>query len=193
MARLAFTRAAAGAAAALLPTAGFAAEGMPQLNFANPLTTSQVVWMFIIFLALYLLLGRWALPQVAAVVESRAASISADLDAARQAKTESDAAVAEVAEATRRAHAEAQARINEAVAAAKAEANERARSFNADMEQRLAEAEARIAEARRDAVGALHQVAAETAQVVVARLTGQETSRGEADATVARLIAARAA
>jgi hypothetical protein len=38
-------------AALLLPTAA-QAEGMPQLDFANPLTTSQVVWGAIIFAAL---------------------------------------------------------------------------------------------------------------------------------------------
>ena len=32
------------------------AEGMPQLDFANPLTTSQVVWGALIFIVLYILL-----------------------------------------------------------------------------------------------------------------------------------------
>ncbi|MBV9785043.1 MAG: hypothetical protein JO264_14625, partial [Acidisphaera sp.] len=84
------------AAAMLLPGLAWAAEeassGMPQLNFANPLTTSQVVWLAIIFFALYLLVSRWALPQVTEVVEGRAQSIAGDLDAARHAKAEADAA-----------------------------------------------------------------------------------------------------
>ena len=32
-------------------------KGMPQLDFKNPLTISQVVWLAIIFFALYLLLS----------------------------------------------------------------------------------------------------------------------------------------
>ena len=44
---------------------------MPQLDFANPLTIAQIVWLAIIFFTLYLLLSRWALPQVAEVLEVR--------------------------------------------------------------------------------------------------------------------------
>ena len=40
------------------------AAGMPQLQFNNPLTTGQVFWGAVIFLLLYLLLGRSALPRV---------------------------------------------------------------------------------------------------------------------------------
>ena len=39
---------------------------MPQLDFANPLTTSQVVWGAIIFVVLYVLLSRIGLPKVGA-------------------------------------------------------------------------------------------------------------------------------
>ena len=59
------------------------AEGMPQLDFANPLTTSQVVWGAIIFALLYFVLSRFALPRVAEVIEQRAQHIAADLETAR--------------------------------------------------------------------------------------------------------------
>ena len=65
---------------------------MPQLDFANPLTTSQVVWGAIIFVVLYILLSRVALPQVAAVIEERARHIAADLETAQAAKARSDEA-----------------------------------------------------------------------------------------------------
>ena len=71
----------------MLSSAAHAAEkGMPQLNFANPLTLAQVVWLAIIFFALYLLLDRWALPKVSEVLDMRASKIAADLDAAKQAR-----------------------------------------------------------------------------------------------------------
>ena len=95
---------------------------MPQLDFANPLTVAQIVWMFIIFCALYLALRHWALPQVASVIEAREQRILADLDSARVAKEQADAAAAEIAERSRSASAEAQAEIARAVASAKAEA-----------------------------------------------------------------------
>jgi len=84
-----------GSSALLLASSAFAEEhkkGMPQLDFHNPLTISQVVWLAIIFFALYLLLSKWALPQVAGVLEMRAGKIAADLDAARAAKAGADKA-----------------------------------------------------------------------------------------------------
>ncbi len=92
--------------------------GMPQLDFANPLTIAQVVWLAIIFVVLYLLLSRWALPQVGAVLEQRANRIQGDLEAAKTAKASADAAVVELTAASRQAQATAQAEIAGAVATA---------------------------------------------------------------------------
>ena len=85
-----------GLATVLLTSSAFAEEakkGMPQLDFHNPLTISQVVWLAIIFCVLYVLLSKWALPQVASVLDARAGAIAADLDAARGAKQGADAAI----------------------------------------------------------------------------------------------------
>src|SRR5579871_1371583 len=101
-------------AALLLPSAAYA-EGMPQLDFANPLTTSQVVWGAVIFAVLYVLLSRLALPKVGEVIEERARHIAADLETAQAAKTRSDEAAKQVADATAKARAEAQAAINAAL------------------------------------------------------------------------------
>ena len=165
---------------------------MPQLDFGNPLTISQVVWMLIIFGGLYLLFSRWALPQVAEVVDARSSRIGADLDAARAAKAESDAAAAEVTDASARASAEAQSRINAAVAKAKAEAAEQARAANERLDAQLADAEQRIGAARAGAMGALREVATETAGLVVGRLTGQPPNQAAVQVAVDHALAARA-
>ena len=88
-------------AAFLLLPAAARAEGMPQLDFANPLTTSQVVWGAIIFAVLYVLASRFALPKVAAVLEERATHIAPTWRRAG-AKHKADAAVAELTAATAR-------------------------------------------------------------------------------------------
>jgi F-type H+-transporting ATPase subunit b len=178
-------------AALSLAAAEAHAEGMPQLDFANPLTLSQVVWGAIIFLAFYLALSRWALPEVAEGLEARATSIAADLDAARKAKSESDAAVAELTASTREAHAAAQAQIASAVEAAKARAAETTAAADARLEAQIADAEQRIAAARSAALGALEQVAVDAAQDVVARLTGSTIDHGAVPAAVTAELAAR--
>ncbi len=173
-----------------LPTAALAA-GMPQLDFKNPLMISQVVWLVIIFSFLYVLLARWALPKVAGVLEARATSIAADLDLARDAKAKSDAAVAAMNEATRKAHAAAQAEIAAAVERSKENAAAQTAELNARLEAQLAAAEARIGAARAGAMQALREVATDTADVVVTRLTGRAPGRAALDQAVAAVLAAR--
>ena len=176
----------------LFPTVAIAKEGMPQLDFANPLTKAQVVWGAIIFVVLYLLVARWGLPRVTSVLEERAARIAADLDAARVAKANADTAVAELTEATQRARAEAQTAINRAADKAKQIAAAQAVELNARLDAQLAEAEGRIAAARGSAVSALRQVARETADTMITRLTGTQVDTHTLDRAVTAALAARA-
>jgi F-type H+-transporting ATPase subunit b len=178
----------------LLTSAAFAAEGkkgMPQLDVSNPLTISQVVWLAIIFLALYLLLSRWALPQVKEVLDARAATIARDLEAARTSMAAADEAVEELTTATRAAHAAAQTEIASAVAAAKEAAAAQAATLGARLDAQLATAERQIAAAHSSALGALRQVASETAAAVVSRLTGTAADNRAVDAAVGTALAAR--
>ena len=164
---------------------------MPQLDFSNPLTIAQVVWMAIIFGALYYILARYTLPQVAAVVDGRANRIATDLDNARAAKAQSDAAIAEVTAASQRANAEAQAAIAGAIAQAKAEAAAQSRAADERLSHQLAEAEQRIGEARRAAMGALREVARDTAGALVTRLTGHAPDPAAVEGAVGAAMAAR--
>jgi F-type H+-transporting ATPase subunit b len=168
-----------------------AAEGMPQLDFANPLMLAQIVWAVIIFVVLYRLLGGWALPQVEAVLAQRAAAIGADLEVAQDAKAKADAAVAELTAAARQAQAQAQAEVAAATTAARAEQASHAAELAAQLEQQLAEADRRIATARNDAMGALRDVAGEAATSLVTRLTGRTPEQREIEMAVADALAER--
>jgi F-type H+-transporting ATPase subunit b len=177
-------------ASLLLPAAAMA-EGMPQLDFKNPLTISQVVWGAIIFWVLFRMLSRNGLPLVASVLQERATKIERDLETARVAKAGADAGMAEAQQATDKARAEAQAAIASAVNEAKAVAAAQAESLNARLEKQLQESEAQIARARESAMGALRQVSTETAGTVVARLTGFNPDPGTLDRAIGSALAAR--
>jgi F-type H+-transporting ATPase subunit b len=180
-------------ATSLLATPGAArAAGMPQLDFSTPLTLAQVYWGAGIFIVLYVLLSRIGLPKVGAVIEQRAVHIAADLDAAKAQKTQADTAVAELTATIQRSRAAAQGEINQAVDQAKAAAAVQATALNARLETQLKAAEARINEARAAALGALHQVATDTANTVIARLTGAAPDPRRVDTAVATALAARA-
>jgi F-type H+-transporting ATPase subunit b len=178
-------------AAVLWPGKARAAGGMPQLDFANPLTISQVVWGAVIFALLYVVLSRVGLPRVGAVLEERARRIAADLETAQAAKLQSDAAVQEMIAATAKARAEAQATINAELDKAKGRAAEQAARLNERLEHQLADAEAQIGAARASAMRALRQVASETAVSVVTRLTGAAPEPTRIDSAVGGALSAR--
>ena len=96
-------------------------QGMPQLDFANPLTTEPGVVGRDHLRRVLSCCAAVALPQVGSVLEERARLIAADLETAAG-QGEADAAAEQVAEATARARAEAQAAINAALDAAKQQA-----------------------------------------------------------------------
>ncbi len=188
-----FRRISSLAAGLLLLPAAAMAEGMPQLDFKNPLTTSQVVWGALIFIVLYLLLSRQALPKVGAVLEERATHIARDLESAQQAKAQADAGQAEAASATAKARSEAQAAINAALDEAKQAAAAQAAAANERLEKQLQDAEAQIAAARTAAMNALRQVATDTAETVILRLTNAPADPQRLNNAIATALAARGA
>jgi F-type H+-transporting ATPase subunit b len=185
---------AAAFALSLCPAAAFAESKMPQMDFQNPLTGDQVVWMVVILVVLYQALSRWGLPEIGKVLEHRAGVIARDLETARAAKAEADKAVAVLNAALKEARAQAQAEIATAVAEAKTQAFAQATALAAKLDAQLAESEAQIGASRAAAVAAIKPVAADTAKVILARITGK-TPDGEAlapeiDAAFAALKAA---
>ena len=179
------------AAGLLMMPAAAMAKGMPQLDFTTPLTLSQVVWGAIIFAVLYILLSRTGLPMVASVLEERATKISRDLDEARAAKASADAGMMEAEQATAKARAESQGAINAALEEAKKAAAVQSETLNARLEKQLQDAEAQISQARASAMGALRQVATETAATVVTRLTGVVPDEARLDNAIGSALAAR--
>jgi F-type H+-transporting ATPase subunit b len=177
------------------PVAAWAAEssgGMPQLDFANPKTLANAVWMLIIFGVLYFLLSSRVLPQAEAVFEARAARLRADLDAAQAAKAEADTAMAEIQARIAATRAEGQAAIAAALQRAQASAQAQSDALAAQLSARIAEAEKRIDASRASALAALPQVATDTAQAILGKLALSVPAPAVTDAVQAE-IARRAA
>ena len=65
---------------------------MPQLESATFI--SQIVWLAVTFLALYVVMARIALPRIGEVLEARQDRIAHDLDTAASLKAEAEAALA---------------------------------------------------------------------------------------------------
>ena len=167
------------------------AEGLPQLDFANKLTTYQVVWGAVIFVILYILASRTALPKVEQVLEERAKRIAGDLEGARVAKTRADTGIQAAADATAKARSEAQTAINTALDAAKQTAAAQSAMLNERLEKQLKEAEGQIAAARNAALAALPAVATDAATALIERLTGAAPDAAKLTGAINAAMASR--
>ena len=169
------------------------ATGMPQFQFGNPLTTGQLFWGAVIFLVLYLLLSRSALPRVASVLDERRRRIEGDLDAAKSARNEADSAIDALRSTRREAAAEAAGIVDTVVTEAREHAAAAAREMNARLDAEIARAEASVAAARQAALGSLRAVAADTAQLLADRLIGAGIDHALVERKVDGVLAARPA
>ena len=144
----------------------------------------QMVWLVISFVALYLLMSRVALPRVADVLETRHDRIADDLDQAAQLKAQAETVISEYEAALAEARAQAQATIAQAGAEAAAAAEKRNAEVAEALAAEAAAAANRIDEAKRDALGALRDVASELAQAAAVRLIDAEVPKADVDAAV---------
>jgi F-type H+-transporting ATPase subunit b len=133
---------------------------------------SQLFWLTVTFVALYLLMSRIALPRFASILEKRRRHIDDDLVEAQRLKGESDAAMAAHERTLAEARAHAQALADEQRAKAAAEAETRRKDVDAKLGVQIAEAEKAIAAARSAAMTNVHSIADEAARAIVERLTG---------------------
>ncbi len=177
---------------ALSPTAAWAGT-MPQMDFHNPLTLTQVGWMVVILVVLYLLLARWGLPEMGRVLENRAQVIARDLADARAAKAEADQRAMALRATIAQARAQAQAEVAEMTTKAKARAAANAAALAARLDKNLAESEQRIARARAEAMAALKPVAVAACEAIWQKLTGGAAPAGSAPGCVDAALAAKKA
>src|SRR5688572_24660848 len=94
------------------PQTGTVAPGGPKAPFPpfnSETFASQLFWLVIAFVALYVLLSRWALPRVASIFAARQGRVEGDLEAAGRLTAESQAAIEAYEKALADARAKAQA------------------------------------------------------------------------------------
>lgn len=161
---------------------GHSGGGMPQLDATT--YASQVFWLVIAFVVLFLLLKNKALPRVADILETRQDKIAADLDRAAALQREAEEAMQEHQRMIAEAQAKAQAQLAAARERLKAEQAAREAELEGKLQQQLADAEARIQSSRDEALAAIEKVAVGVAQSATQRLIGVEVSEADANAAI---------
>jgi F-type H+-transporting ATPase subunit b len=140
---------------------------------------SQLLWLALTFVALYLLMSRVALPRIGSILEERRRRIEDDLAAAQRLKGQSDAAIAAHEKALNEARGRAQTLANETRAKASAAAEIRRKEVDAKLNLHIAAAEKTIAATRSEAMTHVRAIAGEAASAIVERLIGTRPASQE--------------
>jgi F-type H+-transporting ATPase subunit b len=145
---------------------------MPQ--FDPTFWVPQLIWLGIIFVAMYFLMARVALPRVSAVLEEREFRINDSLRKAEALKHEAESAVA----AYDKMMADARTKAQAAVTAVRERAAQEAAERNSELDTRLAaqvsDAEKRIDAAKERALAGIRDVAVAATSASVERLLGRK-------------------
>lgn len=160
---------------------------MPQLEQINTYF-SQVLWLAITFVALFIFLRAVALPRIAEVLDVRAQRISDSLETAARLKAEAETVLAGYEKSMAGARDRARTIAKEASQAMAAEANRRGEALAQTLAQRTRDAEARINEAKGRALGDIRTVATDLALAATAKLVGAEPERAKAEQAVGQAI-----
>lgn len=145
--------------------------------------SSQAVWLAITFGLFYLFLKKVIMPRLGGILEVRENRIAEDIAQATSMKADADAAVAAYEQELAEARANANVIGQKARDDAKGEADTARKSIEAELEQKLAAAEARVAKIKDAAMQDVGAIAHETASAIVSALGGKS-----ADADVAAAV-----
>jgi F-type H+-transporting ATPase subunit b len=140
---------------------------------------SQLVWLAISFVLLYVLMSKIALPRIGSILAERNRLVSDDLAAAERLKEQSNAAHAAYEKALDDARHRAQTIASSTREQQAREAEALHKRLEAQFHDRFAAAEQSIAKSRAVAMGSVRAIAGETASAIVERLIGQSPRQEE--------------
>jgi F-type H+-transporting ATPase subunit b len=146
---------------------------------------SQLIWLTISFVLLYVLMSKIALPRIGSIFAERNRLIGDDLAAAERLKEQSNTAHAAYEKALADARSRAQGIAGATREQQAREADAAHKTLEAQLNERLAAAERSIATTRDAAMGHVRTIAADTASAIVERLIGKAPAEQEVAAALA--------
>lgn len=139
-----------------------------------------IIWTWVVFIALYFLLKKYAWPAILTVTEQREETIRRHLDEAEQANAKSQALLAEQEKLLGESRTQAQAMLAEAKAAAERERAAAVQKTRDEQDQLLARARREIAAEGEKARQALRLEAVDLSLAAASKLVGEKLG-AEAD------------
>ncbi|MGQ3674438.1 F0F1 ATP synthase subunit B [Xanthobacter sp. TB0139] len=150
---------------------------------------SQLLWLVVTFVLLYLLMSRVTLPRIGRILEERRDRIADDLEEGIKHKAESEAAQAAYEKALNEARAKANAIAGETRAKLAEESDANRKALEAGLTAKLEAAEQRIAATKSEALSHVRGIAVDTAEAIVSSLVGAAPAKTDVEQAVDTALA----
>jgi len=149
---------------------------------------SQLLWLGVSFVLLYVMLAKVVLPRIASILEARRRKVEQDLADAAKAKSESEAAIAAYEKSLADARASAQALAAKTHQELAAQSEARRKELEAGLASKLADAEKQIEATKAAAMKNVSSIAADAASSIIERLTGAAPDKAAVERAVSASI-----
>ena len=161
----------------------FASEaGMPQLN--PEFWVSQIFWLIIIFISLYLIIGKIFLPKITYSIENRKSRIVNDLDEAQKLKESAEKKLNEYNEIIQKTKKEAKKIIEDSKKKLDRDIEGKKQKFNDEIEKELKIAETEIKNLKKSSISNINNIAVEISAEVVKQIISTEVNKSNVSAII---------
>ncbi len=161
----------------------FAAEGgMPQLN--PDYWISQIFWVILVFVTLYVILWRAILPKINENLENRKSQILTDLDEAQKLKDQSEKKISEYNKILSDAKQEAKKILDKTRKKVNLDIKNKKNQFDLEIGKEIEKAEKEIKTLKFSSIKDVNKIAIEASSEIVRKIVGTEVNASSVSAIV---------
>lgn len=154
--------------------------GFPPFNAET--FPSQLFWLVLVFVCLYILVSRFITPRMEGILSSRANKLDLDLKAAAEAQSKAEIALQTYEDTLSKARQDAHKSADAARTKASQKIDSKRDKVQSDLALKLRDAEGKITEQKNAALAQVSTIARDVTQNIVTSFTGSEAGKAELDA-----------
>ena len=160
--------------------------GMPQLN--PEFWISQLFWLTLIFLFLYLVIWKVFLPRITYSIENRKSKTVNDLDEAQKLKESAEKKLNEYNRIIENSKKEAKKIIEDSKKKLDSDIKNKKKKFDDEIEEELKIVEKEIKDLKKTSISNIGNIAAETSAEVIKKIIDTEVNKSNVSAIVEDII-----
>ena len=161
-------------------------KGMPQLN--SEFWASQIFWLTLIFITLYIIIWKIFLPKITYSIENRKSRIVNDLNEAEKLKENAEIKLQEYNKIIENAKKEAKKIFDDNKKKLDKDIENKKRKFNEEIEKETVAVEKEILNLKKTSVSNISNIACEVTSNVIKQIVGTDINKSNASAIVNEII-----